>query len=354
MYTLDASLDPFAPHISAELVPAPVLGRVRAAASALPAELTERLCLECRLTEEDARTDLVIGVEAAGRAILSGENPAISLAPALTETGPWRQVRDFCHAWGDPASPLHGAVERLWLEFDISTHGDHAAPPVPGVFLDFTEEACGRGTADERCATVVDALRTLLGTELPPRLADNLHRATRALPEGAGIPYAGVLIPRGTELVRICVAGLGEERVADYLREAGWAGSYRAVRALLDRVRPTAGGAAPVMALLHLDVGSALLPRVGMEFAFARRPQLRGELPGAAFLDQLVERGSCTAAKRQGLVSWPGCAVAALPHQLWESVALRHLAHVKVVVDADGAEEAKAYLSLRHTPRVRR
>jgi hypothetical protein len=330
--------------------------RVRAAAATLPAVLSDRLCLECRLDPRDTRTDLVIGVEAAGRAILCGDNPAIALHPAVTRAGPWKQVRDFCRAWADPASPLHEGVERLWLEFDISGDADPAeSRPLPGVFLDFAESACASGPPEERCGYAVLALRSLLGTEPSPAVTGHLLRCLRALPEGACIPYVGVLIPRGTDLVRLCVMGLGEERLCDYLRAVGWTGPYASLAALLERVRASGGGSAsPSMALVHLDVGSDLLPKVGLEFAFARSSQVRGRLHEPGFLDLLVEEGFCTAPKRRVLLAWPGCEPVRLPHELWPSLALRHLAHVKIVVDAGGPREAKAYLSLRHTPRGRR
>lgn len=352
MYRLSATLDAFAPFLPPALVPAAALERARATSGRLPAPLTDRLCLECRLRGDDPRTDLVVGVERAGAAILAGGDAALPLHPSFAEREPWVRLREFCREWLAPGSPLHRAVERLWLEFDIpaTADGDADAAPLPGVFIDLATPAAGASPEISR------ALGALLGRGLPAAVGNGLERCLAALPAGAAVPYAGVLIPRGTDLVRLCVSGLDEVSLPGYLWAVGWPGSHVALRGLLARLRAPGGQeAAPTLSLLHLDVGAAgALPKIGLELAFARPDQLRGRLREEPFLALLVEEGWCAPEKRDALLAWPGAAVTRLPHELWPSLALRQVAHVKLALAGDGVAEAKAYLSLRHAPRLRR
>lgn len=351
MYPLSATLDAYARFLPAALVPPAALEAVRGAAARLPAALSHRLCLECRLAEGAEGTDLICGVEAAGADILGAERAG--LAPDLAALEPWTRVRELCRLWRAPHALPAAALERVWLEFDAPPPGARGAPPVPGVFVDLTPWACSHGSPERRCAVALEVLAALLGSALPPEVAEGVLRCQRALPPGARIPYLGVLLPRGTDRVRLCVAGLGAGRLEEYLAAAGWP-AFPALREALDGLETDASGRpVPAPALLHLDVGGGGPAAVGLELAFPRRPQVRGELPGGRLLDALVERGLCAPARRDALRAWPGCSVERLPHELWSSVALRHLAHVKLVLEPERVREAKAYLSLLHLPRRR-
>jgi hypothetical protein len=85
-----------------------------------------------------------------------------------------------------------------------------------------------------------------------------------------------------------------------------------------------------------------------MEYVFGRDAQLRGRLPDACFLDHLVRQGLCTPEHLAGLASFPGVSLERLPHELWRSVLVRRVNHVKLVLDGGRKPEAKGYLSIHH------
>jgi hypothetical protein len=146
-----------------------------------------------------------------------------------------------------------------------------------------------------------------------------------------------------------------ERHALDCLTASGWRGDLRPVRRLCDRWRRSRGADHTNGAILHLDVTPAAVPgdRIGIEFPFRRRPQVRSMLPDAGFLDELVACGACSEAKRDAIGGWAGCELAALPHALSPRLILRRISHVKVVFDRDRDPEAKAYLCAAHLARPR-
>jgi hypothetical protein len=131
---------------------------------------------------------------------------------------------------------------------------------------------------------------------------------------------------------------------------------------------------------LCLDVGDAVGPRLGLECHLREQPA--AEPRWERFLDDLVERGWCTPAKRAALLAWPGVTLpgeisdpwpAHLVHESLRQPADhltsldRRLNHVKLTYSPAQAIEAKAYFGFRHarlrptaepgeatTPRLRR
>jgi hypothetical protein len=323
-HPLSGTLDRVAPHLPPALVSATALARVRDAAAWLPAALSNWLYLECRL-----------------RRVQAGD---ASLPAALGGVEAWRRAAALARAWADPGSPLARAVESVWLEFDLDDASAAAGrPPAPGVFVDFTQEAFESGSPAERFALAEAALRPLLAGEMPDATARGVRRCFDALPAGAYLLYVGVLLPRGTDLVRLCVIGLGEDALLSYLRDVGWAGAPDELRALTSEL-------ARAPEIVHLDVGpsGAPSPRVGLEYPFARRSQLRGAIDEVALLDHLVTRGLCTPEKRDALARWPGHAFDTMRHELWPSLVVRRVNHVKLVCDAGRPVRAKGYLAMNH------
>jgi hypothetical protein len=347
MYSVADTLRGMAPRIPPELVGAAELDRVLRVAQQLPAAVASWLYLECRLGDEAAGVDLIVGVEAPGRDILAGVNPALSFDAGLLERAEWARVRELCRRWADPASPLHGSIASIWLEFDVGDGG--ASSDLPGVFVDFTPATYGEGTAGERAGRALEVMAPLFADGVPRGMEERLRACYEALPEGAFVPYVGVLLPRGTETVRLCVGGIEPPDLPGYLRAVGWSGSGAALGALAERLAGTREGAVLAdPALVHLDVGAGVGPVVGMEYVFDRPPQVRGVLPQAAFLDALVAEGLCTPEKRAALARWPGCSLERFAHELWQSLVIRRVNHVKVVFDGERAAQAKGYLSLHH------
>lgn len=336
-------------QIPATLISANAWTRLDRLTRRLPAVLTRWLYLECRLDGTSDQVDLIALIEREGRDVLAGLNPAAALAPELAGNGLWARVVALSQAWADPASPLHATLASLWLEFDLPA--DVLGLPLPGVFIGFTEAAHTQGSNHERFRLAEQALRPLLHRPLAGQSAARLGQCYAALPAGASVPYAGVLLPRGSGTVRLCVTGLTDRQLIEYLAEIAWPGDLHALADELARVAVERRDAAmPEAALLHIDVGRRVSARIGLEYVCARTNQAHGLLRETAFLDALVARSLCTPRHRQALAGIAGVERRVLPHELWPSYLIRRVNHVKLVFGADGAVQAKGYLSVHHKP----
>lgn len=346
-YTAADTMEVVRDAVPPGLVDADAWRAVHALGGHIPAALPQAFYLECRLRAGPAPVDWIVRVGDAGREILAGRNPRIRLAEALTSSPVWARIARFCAAWADEPV-LASAISHLWLEFDLAPCGPGV--PAPSVFA-ATSERVVRSFTPGEWAGLADRLLALLG----PGSADTrraLQRALAARPAGTRIPYLGFMLGRAEQPVRLYLAGVGAGALPAALGRAGWRGDAHELEALLAGV--AAAGEAPEIGMAHLDVDGEVLPRVGIEYTLRRPEQLRGTVVETGFLDHLVALGLCAPERRPGLTQWSGHTVAALRHELWQSVMLRRLNCIKLVHVPGRAAEAKGYLRAEWRPLARR
>ncbi|HEY9448614.1 MAG TPA: hypothetical protein VIQ60_02640, partial [Gemmatimonadaceae bacterium] len=280
--------------------------------------MTNWIYLECRLRNGAPRVDLILRVDRRGRDVLAGRNQIISLDDALHTHSVWRGIRALARQWSEPSSSLYQGVERIWLEFDL--HARDGAPtntmPAPGVFIEFANSVYAHRRTDVRVRVAMASLRAILPECLSADVVRNLRACWEVLPDHATIPYLGLFPARGSQAVRVCVAGLGEIDLPTYLRSVRWPGSLDGLARTIATLCPPHLSTRPRMAVVNLDVDRLLLPSVGIEYLLRRASQLRGEITEAAFLDGLVEGGFCSPAKRDALLTWPGLSMHTMRHEL--------------------------------------
>jgi hypothetical protein len=292
--------------------------RLRSAARMLPAALSNRLYLESSLNGA-GRVDLIVQVH---------RERSMWLRPLRDLARPWEPVGAFARRWHDGEVP---SVASLWLELDLPPGQAMAAPRV---FFDCP------GSASSPLAPG----RSLLGVDPPVELLAALKRCWAHLPSGARLPSFGLSRIDSWSSVRLCIAGLRDRDLAEVLDGMGWPGDAEALarRHASWAARLEARGS--TLSLLHLDLAPSMGARLGIEYSFAAREKLAGD----RFLDALVEEGLCSPAWRLGLLRWPGHGIDRLPHELWPSLVVRRLNHIKLVYDDRGVVEAKAYLRVCH------
>lgn len=336
-FSLDGTLAEVASFVPATLVPAPAWAALRRAASVLPGALTRAMYLECRLRHDAAPVDLILRIERDGAAILAGRNAHLGLAGELRDDPSWRAVSSLCERWVAGDDRISRLVSHLWLEFDLSTD-EVSSIPRPSLFAGLRANAAASMTDGDALA-LLDWLGATCGG------LDGHTRRTAAeviLRRGAAsVPYLGVMAAREVPAVRVYLRGPKANEVTSTLATAGW---RHPVNALGDAIGAlTSMPGAPGIGMVHVDVAGEPLPRVGVEFALAREPQVRGQLIETVFLDRLVGMGLCSPERRDELLAWPGARHCSLPHELWESVIVRRVNCVKLVSSPD-AIEAKGYL----------
>lgn len=351
MHSVAGTLQQLVSRPPAALLAPVALARVMRVATTLPAALTDWIYLECRLRDGEPRVDLTIRVDQRGREILAGDNPVLALDPALRTSPIWRNVRKFARTWSDPESALHRGVERVWLEFDLFASCDELAPgepPTPGVFIEFAREVYAQHRREGRLAAAMAALRPFREEGIAPLLSRNLRRCWELLPAGAAIPYVGLFPARGSEAVRVSVAGLSDADLPSYLRALRWPGSQLQLTDAMAAFLPAVNAPRARMAIVNLDVDREIGRSIGVEYVLSHASQLRGGILERELLDDLVRRDLCSATKSDALLGWPATSVEMLPHELWRSRACRRVNHLKLSLGETGAPEVKAYLAVSH------
>lgn len=315
-------------------------------AALLPATLTDWLYLERWLTAAPVRADLIVRVTPDGRPVLLADG--VGFGQVTNEALAWRRLRALARAWAVPGGLLERAVEGLWIEFDRVRNGTpEQILAAPRVFVDLAPATYTSASPEPALQATQACAQTLLGRALDDTLMNGLQRCLAQRPAGVHLIYTGWVPAASSPSLRLCLQGFDDAALLGYLRAVGWPGDLaRVERDVLRALDLASAGQRPKVAVAHLDLAPDLLPRLGLEFAFARRPQLQGRLAEQAFLDALVECGLCAPQTLGGLLAWPHCTVTHLPHHIWHSQLAARLSHVKIVLDDGQAPRAKAYLCL--------
>jgi hypothetical protein len=239
----------------------------------------------------------------------------------------------FFRLWAEPEGPfssLHG----VWLEFDLD--GEVPGVPIPIV--------CAKLLPDAGAEWIMDCLLPALhGRSLGSLQRGSVARCLDAIPASASPLYVFSLLSRGSgDAVRLEIFGLDAAGILKYLQTVApetvpWVGEGTALLAGMERLH------------LSLDIGSGILPRIGIEGSFSRLP---GHEPGwRELFDRLVDRGLCAAEKRDAALAWPGYDSFWTAPERWPAapgavadVCVRSLSHVKVVCRPGREPEAKVYL----------
>lgn len=349
-WSLDGMLRPAAGHLRPALADRAALARARALLGRVPAALSSWIHLEARLRGPASRLDVIVRVDARGRSVLTEapatSHPARRLAPALRALPAWSRAERFCHAWSEPSSALHRNIESLWLEFDLE---DRDRDSQPRFFADLAASARRHLAGDDRVRLVCDVQASLAERPLAPRTLRLLRRCLASAPPRASVLSVGLPHDDRGERLRLCLVGLADSQIDAYLCAIGWCPGRRDTDAIPGRLASLASAFRrpdAAITMVHVDLdGDAIGPRVGLELAFARRPQLSAAVAERGALEWLTTDLGCDPSRCDALLAWPGCSRATLPHELWPSVIVRRLNHVKVVIDPVAEHiDAKAYL----------
>jgi hypothetical protein len=337
------------PHLSPRLISPTALADIERISRLLPPVSASGF--ECRLGREEAQADFGVRFLAAdgSRAVLAGRGDSGSALPSSLFTHPvWERLRCFGARWDEPGTLLHEEIGDVFLEFDVE--GTPPPVPIPSFFIEYDRRASRHLEALE------ESLALLWGEPLAPAVQARVEECLAALPPGGRVSAVGAMFSRRFGGVRLCLQGLGPGTMPGYLARVGWPGAPDALEAMLARV----AGRVERMAL-SLDVGPAVLPKVGVECHLAESLHEADSERWTSLLDSLVEQGLCLPAKRQALVDWLGhthlrSRPEALPSNLRAlstslgpkalPVFLRRINHLKLVLQPGQPPEAKAYLAL--------
>lgn len=327
-----------------------------------PAAVTEFFGFECRLGEENPRADFLFCSKATegGRDVLAGRSGDQGIPDHFLQHPVWRQINAFVQRWADSSTDLYHKVSNIWFEFDLPPTSLEL--PVPCVFIG-TNALTGQArnaaaSSDGKLDWFVhDAIPLLYGRPASKQLESSIEDAVTALPEGARIFQTGLMLGRNTggDMMRICVRGLTQEQILDYLCALGWEGRDGKMSAFVSDCFARSASVD-----LDIDLAPTIGPKIGFECSFyAERPH-ESKLP--AFLDHLVDENICLPAKRDAVLAWPRGLHERTDPSSWPadlrlrsllsgpstvSMFFRWLYHIKLVYRPDSPIEAKAYLAVK-------
>ncbi|MFE4971347.1 hypothetical protein ACFRAR_04430 [Kitasatospora sp. NPDC056651] len=327
-----------------DLVPPARLTQTLHTAEHFPRDVSGFVGMECRLDQDTAPVDFMFCVGKAPHERAALAHLADQTYRAADPPRPeWGRLADFATAWTDPAGALYEHIRDVWLEFDLAP-ADAACPipPPPNVFLDIAP-----GTARSGAATAPLDEATALLTGTTPDRADRafLAHCLRSTPPTASGVVLGVLLPRRADHRRLCVQGLTDRQLLDYLDATGWPGRHRDLLPVLQPMARTVD-----CLTLDLDVTAHAQDRVGIEYMFRSRLRPGTPPPWEQALNRLTALGLCrpqaAAALRRFNAAHP--APSAPPDEA-HTRTWRRLNHLKVVHTPDRPPEAKCYLFARRT-----
>lgn len=255
----------------------------------------------------------------------------------------WGRVWELCRRWADERGRLASRVKLLWFEIDMDEADRGGAVPSPGVFVRFDPATTATESAESWRALLSEVLSILAGEPPRPELLRELERCRGAMPPGAHLQYVGLMLSRGVEAVRFVFAGPAEADWPAFLAAVGMSARVARLRKDLAGVTSVAGRALhPGPTAIQLDLGHAgVLPRFGGEFVLDRPAQGEGRIAEMSFLEHLVARKLCSEEKLAALLELPGRRLRPTGDLLVGHSRAIH--HVKIVFDAEGPAEAKAY-----------
>ncbi|WP_353265422.1 hypothetical protein [Gemmatimonas sp.] len=323
-------------------------------ARALPLGLSRAFYAEVRLDGADDQADVSIAVARDAR---DSWRTWLRDAPAQATLAPrhraWPTIASLLDDWAADHA-LDRDIAHLWLEFDRPpARGGHVAASAPSCFVGLASHASQSPDSLLAMATRLDpsmsaatsAARRATCARAPACSRERaLARVLGALPAGISVGQLGFLLGRDVSTpIRLCLSGIQPGALDDTLAALG-VPAVRLQAALHTLLREPG---APQLDYVDIDVAADVLPRVGVELRCDRRTQALGRLHEATWLQRLVSAGLASAGWADALADWPAGRRVVMPHQLWPSVAVRRLNHVKLTWQDGAFHQAKGYCLLR-------
>lgn len=302
--------------------------------------------LEFRLAPGAEQVDLTFPILSEDRDVIVNLGRDPKHGSWLREEPMWQRIWQLCCRWADETTLLGRHVKLLWLELDVNHEtGAEGTLPAPGIFVGFTPQTTVEASHETWRRMLSDVLSLLTGQAPQPALLGHFERCLRALPEGAVVQYAGLMLSRGGDTVRFVFADVAEPDLPAFLSTIGWP---ERADDLLEKLRavttsPEGERLHRGASTLQVDIGPAgILPRIGLEYQLDRSRQVERGIEERSFLERLVARSLCSAEKLEALLELPGRTLST-----WRDLCLvghsRQVHHVKLIIDSAGLSEAKAY-----------
>lgn len=279
---------------------------------------------------------------------------SLGRADASIDRSPWRRLESFCAQWKKTSSPIHGQVDKVSVEFDVTSQLGLAG--APSVFL-FLNPFILLKPKDSRFQNLVESFFSgLTGKEAAGEINEFVENLAFAA-GGVKIVNVGAMISRKMGGLRLVLANLSPTKAATIVAHLCPERESARIEGLLADLKDRAGCFA-----LNLDVlSSSISSRIGIECY--PKQTLEAAKAWKPLLSHFCERGLCSKSQSDALIKWQGLTTPATCRVPWPedliaasllkkprqfTSILRFLNHVKVDFSPKRRIEAKAYLGFIH------
>ncbi|MDD4650670.1 MAG: hypothetical protein PHQ34_00415 [Methanothrix sp.] len=343
--TLADSIQVLIPNLSPALVSVPFAQRLIDMAESLPPIVNG--LIECQLGADNLQADISQHI------LIDNREPDILMRhiinSGLSDIPVWRRVHEFCLQWQEQSSLMHGVVDGIGFELDADACSRQ--PHLPSFFMRMKKD---RHSADEKQSALEEGLQILFGKTRPFPWQDVLHRCFEF--REARLIYIGAMLARNEDALRAEFIPQSAGSIIPLLKHIGWSWDESQLKALIEWLIQLGA----CINLLHVDLGSEILPKIGISCLCGVGPEGRPDWP--TLLDHLVEAGLCLPQKRDGLLAWEGFADPTSSSITWPpdiivqslmkpdllSIFERDISHIKILYQPGKPLAAKAYLRFGH------
>ncbi len=320
--------------------------RAMAVAAQIPKYLSTFWGFEVRLGTDEALADILFSVkkDSEGQRLIT--ETSFPSGHLQGDTGSaWKKLHDFAGLWSLTGHPLHELVHNVWLEFDASDSGTYpdASRVIahPNLFFGPDNDRMDKTAL---AGIMHEALNILApdGT-----MVDETLSFIESLPPDADLFQVGLMLPRPTDAIRVCVKAIPPDRISSWLAGIKWNGDPAALDRLIETITGITSDLAVDLDLAH----GGIADRIGLECYMDWMAD--DTVQWSKFLDAIDHLNLCQPSKREGLLAYPGTnGIQKKKSHISDGIICleiyRKINHLKLTFIQDRAIEAKAYLAVIH------
>lgn len=240
----------------------------------------------------------------------------------------WSRIRDIA---SNKKSSLYQYLNSLWIEIDqpkdISTEVEN-----PGLFIELQSQ---KVDADFAYSKVIPILT---GNSHHPSSA-NIKSCISLLEDMGSVAHFGYFPGRSTDKVRMTISFSNFHNITRYCSIIfGNRLTSDIIRRIEEMSKLTDYG------VLHLDIGSEIVPRIGIEMRFIENEEnLEYQWRWKSILSRIIDRGLCSGEEAERLLDFSGITRFMDEGSLTPSWYKYFIYYIKGVLDFRGKEHYKAY-----------
>lgn len=321
---------------------------------------------ECHLSSSTSRTDFMVSFATLNQGRETLVDRSKTLVNLSSVNSVWQKIHKFSTQWANPKSSLYDNVESIWLEFDLDSK--YLKIPEPSLFFDSENFRIKKNnlslynenniTSESKWWIADEALSLLLNSSLEQKVKQKLLSCFQSLPSDAEVFQIGVMLPRKSEskAIRLCVEGITNEEILEYLEKLGWSDSSNQLSCLLSELSSLVD-----VIRLNFAIEDKIYPKIGLECYLYKQP--KNSPKWKPFRDYLIKNKLCTLNQANAIFNWSGYSenkdsskfcqdnfakASAFVSRNSKSVIGRLLSHIKIVYQPNQPLQAKAYLWFGH------